>query len=65
MTDRIEANAALKVLCHHFIKAVNTEHESLARVAFEAHPDLQPADGWRFDGFSGVFVKQSEEEPDA
>ena len=57
MADRIEANAAVKVLCHHFIKLVNSEHEGLARVAFEAHSDLNPSEGWRFDGFSGVFVK--------
>jgi len=57
VADRIEANAAVKVLCHHFVKLVNSEHEQLAKVAFEAHPDLNPAEGWRFDGFNGVFVK--------
>jgi len=57
VADRIEANAALKVLCHHFVKLVNSEHESLARVAFEAHPNLDPVEGWRFDGFNAVFSK--------
>jgi len=47
----------VKALSVAAIARVNASLEDMARVAFLLHPEIDPADGWRYDAGAQLFVK--------
>jgi len=47
----------VKALSVAVMARIRAELEDMARVAFLLHPEIDPADGWRYDTGAQVFVK--------
>jgi hypothetical protein len=52
------ASAAVLILSRQFVERYQKELVQMAQVAFETDK-LDPQDGWRYDVFTGQFVKES------
>lgn len=51
------ANDNVKALSVAVMARIRAELEDMARVAFLLHPDVDPAEGWRYDAGAQLFVK--------
>ena len=52
-----DANEHIVAISQAFAQRFQREMENVARVALDAAPELNPAEGWRYDVFAGQYVK--------
>jgi len=53
-----KASAAVLILSRQLVERYQHDVQQMAQIAFETDK-LDPKDGWRYDVFSGQFVKES------
>ena len=55
--ETLDANSEVLGISQAFALRFQQEMENVARVALDAAPELNPADGWRYDVLAGKYVK--------